>query len=382
MIKCDIDFNLKNASIYIDDCFLETKSFSDLSFKKETNIDFKNCNDLYLLNKVSIYLKLKYNAKEVDTLFIINSKYMYELLKPDGTLIQKLTKSKKKSISNNELKLILGATLFELNTIKNVDLILKEENDKGDDEMFNNNINEDFNLEDNDSKFNLDNNSEFDLDGDFDFDLDSTINELDFNKNIDLSPLTLNINDNDIKLNDDLNQKNVENSVEIFDFENNSSQDINSIQDNNITYIEENNTTTIEENDITTIENNNVNLQEETILDENTGVSSTNNSANNININIKTATQEDLKNELLKEFKNMEKYIDEQISFLEKQSKELENENSKLKLNINDLNIDEEIIIESFNKSMEIRLRLKVIKKSCKIYNNIKSQLITELTKF
>lgn len=363
MIKCEIDFNLKNASIYMDDCFLETKSFEDLSFKKETSIDFKNCNDLYLINKISIYLKLKYNAKDVDTIFIIDNKDIYDLLKPNGMLINKLSKSAKKSITNNELKLILGSTLFEINSMKNVDLILQEvKNMKGDDDMINNKINNNFNTEKKDSAF--------DVDSDFSFDLDSTIDEfnidddINLDNNIDL--LSLDLINNDENLN--LDKIAPDYSTNIYESNEDVPHEKSYIEENDIKYEKE-----IKDN---------FNLEKKYSLDNDIKNSQNNNLKDTPIQNIKFKKQDDLKDELLKEFKNMEKYIDEQIAFLEKQSNELEDENSKLKFNINDLNIDEETLINNFNKIMEIRLRLKVIKKSCKIYNNMKSQLIDELSKF
>lgn len=380
MIKCNIDFNLKSASIFIDDNFIETKSFNDLSFKKETSVEFKNCNDLYLINKISIYLKIKYNAKEIDTLFIINNENIYNLLKPNNILIKKLTKSMKRDITNNELKLILGSTLFEMNSIKNIDLILREkENVKGDESMFDNDVlKNNFNLKSKKTEFNLDgdfdfnfdletpiesikNNDAVDLDGDFNFDLDDEISIPSFDSNSD------NIIDeiNTLDLNEVKSEKIVEGEL-------NQKEDnrYNSIQEDSIKNNKHDLKEANEDNDFTS-ENPTVNdLKRDSAKNKKDSKDK------------KAKKHDDLKTELLKEFEKMENYIDEQIISLEKQSKNLEDENSKLKLNLNDLNIDEEIIIENFNKSMEIRLRLKVIKKSCKIYNNIKTQLKDELSKF
>ena len=378
MIKCSIDFNLKNASIFIDDCFIETKSFNDLNFKKETSTEFKICNDLYLINKISIYLKLKYNAKEKDTLFIIDNDDIYKLLKPDNVLIKKLTKSMKKNILNNELKLILGSTLFEMNSIQNVDLILQEtKNMKGDDSMLNNTSVNDFNLKEE---------VEFDLDEDFDFDLDAPIEPA--KKDTTESSFS---EDFSFDLDDDI-------SLSPFNLTNNNSSELNSLDTyevdsesiiDNKTYL--NNEVIIEDNVEEKLKDEEVNIEEELKDEEINSISeeSLNNNLeesvtknDEVSVNENTKKQDALRVELLKEFENMERYLDEQIDSLQKQSKNLEDENSKLKLNFNDLNIDEEIIIANFNKSMEIRLRLKVIKKSCKIYNNIKTQLEDELSKF
>lgn len=385
MIKCNIDFNIKSASIFIEDNFIETKSFDDLSYKKETSKDFKICNDLYLINKISIYLKVNYNAKEVDTLFIIDNKDVYKLLKPDNILIKKLTKSMKKDISNNELKLILGSTLFEMNSIKNIDLVLCEsDNMKGDENMFNNIndiTNNNFNLKSKDSTFNLDD--------DFDFDLDSPLeptkssseidfsNDFEFDLGDDISILPFSPSDSNTSIlpskEDDSNKNDADNLDLIIDEnENETIEDENNelIDEENSRYsfVEEDSTLNDDSSSIKELTSNNA---EEDLSknDESSGIKITN-------------RNDDLKIELLEEFKNLENYINEQIDSLEEQSKKLEDENSKLKLNFNDLNIDEETIIKNFNKSMEIRLRLKVIKKSCKIYNNIKTQLEDELSKF
>ena len=394
MIKCSIDFNLKNASIFIDNRFIETKSFNDITFRKETNIEFKICNDLHLINKISIYLKLNYNAKETDTLFIIDNKDIYNLLKPNDILIKKLTKSMKKSLSNNELKLILGSTLFEMSSIQNVDLVLQEKkNMEGDGSMFNNTLSSNFNLEKKES--------EFDLDGDFDFDLDAPIepvknnnesdfsDDFDFDLDDDISLLPFNSTNDDNNVNEINNESSFDNKPNLNNKDNIEDEVIVEDNKDNIEdeVIVEDNKDNIE--DETKHEKYNF-ISEESILEDKSVLEEplNDNSEKCLAKNDKGSNAEnpkkhdDLKAELLKEFENMEKYIDEQIDSLEKQSKNLENESSKLKLNFSDLNVDEETIIANFNKSMEIRLRLKVIKKSCKIYNNIKIQLKDELSKF
>ena len=85
--------------------------------------------------------------------------------------------------------------------------------------------------------------------------------------------------------------------------------------------------------------------------------------------------------QLTKELETMNKYITEQLESLNRQYKELE-ESANLTINLSNLDMDDEDLIEQFNKGMEIRLRLKVIKKSSKIYSNLKEQLQGELSKF
>lgn len=419
MIRCNIDFNLKEASIYKNEAYIETKSFANLNYKKETSDDIACCNKLSLINKLSIYLKIEHGAKEVDTLFIISDESIYKLLKPNDMLIKKLTKSMKREIKNNELKLILGSTLFEMNSIKNVDLHLCQNNNtlKGDGSMFSSNFSEisknTFNLKKKKTSFGLD--------GDFDFDFDDSPES---NKEMEL-PEDFGIESKDgfkfepedssnfrpkdnlnfeldnsfefesedelslESLNDTIYNENISNSREdglldnfeddfSFNKDENTISDINEeklihAKDDFYDNLNINNEENLED---ITLDNSIINIEEEIDKSENQNINT--NIFNNKNIDV----NDDLKISLLKEFENMEKYIDEQINSLEEQAKELESKNLNLKLNFNDLSIDENLIIENFNKSMEIRLRLKVIKKSCKIYSNIKAQLKNEISTF
>ena len=136
MIICNINSDKKEVSIFKDNYLVEIKCFDELDYKKETNEEIQICNILKLINKASIYIKTKHNAKEEDTKIVIDSKQVYNLLKPNNILINKLSNTMKKSIKNNELKILLGSVLFEIHNIKNVEVELYIESDlEGDDSM-------------------------------------------------------------------------------------------------------------------------------------------------------------------------------------------------------------------------------------------------------
>ena len=477
MIICNIDSEKKEISIFKDNYLAESKCFDELDYKKESNEDIKICNILKLMNKSSIYLKAVYNSKEEDTKFVIDNKKLYDLLKPNNTLINKLSNSMKKNIKNNELKILLGSVLFELHNIKNIDIELYVDDDaKGDDDiMFGNtsitgngmslknfkpmkiNTNENFDL-------NKENNNEYSLGASNDnqreslklednFSLD--INDDDFGSSndftFDLNEGSLNLNNHEEKLNED-NQSlslDVEDISKKDEFNLNSEFNLESKLDDNEFNLESNklsdefnlnsedksfdnnfslsnliggkskvikkNPSTVTSNPMENLLNNEPIISDEPIIAEdslskydNKALETTtlnedykleeveikenvmtndNNKLATTEKNISTLsfdeekTNNDLETQLTKELSNMEKYIGEQLESLNSQYKKIEN-NSDLSIDLSNLDISDEELIEKFNKAMEMRLRLKVIKKSCKIYTNLKNQLQGDLSKF
>lgn len=384
MLKCYIYSDLKKSDIYIDGELKETMKYEDLNFKKELTSEDKTINILKMMNKLSVYIKLKYNAKEKDTIIILDDDYIYKLVKPHNSLIAKLTKSMKKNIKNNELKLLLGSTLYEMTTIQNIQIeINNKKYTEEEDNMFNNkNIStlEDNNLNSLNVSSKKESDFSFDLEDDFSFDLnDNDIKEEDDFFSIDL-------NDNDIKEEDDdfsmdLNEDDIKGEDDNFSIDLNDNKHIELKEDTLSDLNTENKDDIMEKTNFTNPEQNNdldrtteekINAKEEqNILKE-----SEDNQMNSVK-----NKNSDLKAQLLEEFSYIEKYIDEKIDNLNKISEELKNEYESKNINIGDLSIDEEVIVENFKKCMEIRLRLKVIKNSCRIYTNMKKQLADDLSK-
>ena len=470
MIICNIDSEKKEISIFKDNYLAETKCFDELDYKKESNEDIKICNILKLINKSSIYLKTAYNSKEEDTKFVIDNKKLYDLLKPNNILINKLSNSMKKNIKNNELKILLGSVLFELHNIKNIDIELYIDDDtKGDDDiMFGNtsitgngmslknfkpmkiNTNESFNLnKDSDDNYSFDTNSgnqreslnledNFSLDindddftsGDnfsFDFNeekpntglgneslnIDDALKEDEFNlaSNDNLNNYSrldsksndeFNLGSNDLNNEFNLNSESLDSNFSLSSLgggkskvikKNSSTVISNSIEDslNNI-YTMTEDSLNKKDNETLEIDSLNINndLKEEIEVEEKTELNVISNNDDKLvtaEKNISTLsfdeekTNNDLETQLTKELSNMEKYIGEQLESLNSQYEKLKN-NSDLSIDLGDLEISDEELIEKFNKGMEMRLRLKVIKKSCKIYTNLKDQLQGDLSKF
>lgn len=495
MIICNINSDKKEVSIFKDNYLVEIKCFEELDYKKETNDDIKICNILKLVNKASIYIKTKHNAKEEDTKIVIDSKQVYNLLKPNDVLINKLSNAMKKSIKNNELKILLGSVLFEIHNIKNVEVELYIENDlEGDDNMMFGNSNitgsgmslknfkpmklnssESMDLDNKENDFSFDSNDDYqkesltledtflfdskedelsfdyekeedlsieypddlkmqyneDLNADYNLDEyslkeDSTINEnyslvedintnedidnslnletTDFNNAFSLDTLGIGKSSKVIKKDSSETLSNMANQKEesimsdgsainmiedAFNLKQENYMDelqkeyeINSKKMKDLNTLNEyeliNNDVVEEVVETTIVENNNViednNLIEEVTYEKNEPVQPLNIlNTNKIDSNLET--------QLTKELENMERYISEQLESLNRQHKELE-ESSNLIINLSNLDMDDEDLVEQFNKGMEIRLRLKVIKKSCKIYANLKEQLQGDLSKF
>ena len=515
MILCNIDSSLKKINIFKNDELVEAKSFDEIQFKEEADLDAKTYNCLKLLSKASLYLKLNHNAKNEDCLIMIDNEDLYKLLKPNDVIINKLSKSMKKNIKNNELKFLLGSTLSELQSVQNVDIQLNTKDImKGDDTMLKNtsitgsglslknfkpiklnldsneeisdnvteslesvnplqdniNMESSFSFEIDENKnglFNLDNdtinepklnnslsfntdiedsingmfstntNTELNFDNNSIFNIDEEIN---LNNNLDnYSSTNLYENeesnsngainfDNNLELNNDLSstidmsndlsfdmsyidiendlsinmkEESIDESAEMnANLEMDTNDDLSSDLDNELNLDSilslnddkdenENLNNIVEHIEVPTL-----NLEEEEIIfeekateeiDENLIEETTSEMFTKEENKISSTTTEkatSFENQLAKELSNMEAYIDEQLNSLNEEYKKLEEENLNLAINLNDLNIDEDVIIESFNKSMEVRLRLKVIKKSCKIYTNLKKQLQNDLSKF
>lgn len=129
MIICKINFAKKEAIITSNN---EDKllNFNNINYVSELNNDDKLINNLKLIKRLSIDLKTEYSAKNIDTAIIIDDLDLYNLICPNGTLIDKLTKTDKKTILNNNIKLNLGCAITELNSIKNLQILLKGEEDK------------------------------------------------------------------------------------------------------------------------------------------------------------------------------------------------------------------------------------------------------------
>lgn len=489
MLTCNIFTKEKAISIFIDGNLIEEKTFSDIEYKDTENKDDAVLNCLKIIYKASLYIKFNYQAKEVDTELIIDDPLAYTLLKPNGEIIRKLSKATKKSISNNELKLLLGSILFEISSLKNIDIKLhKEYNTKGDSDIMNNNFKFNKKQENTFSSFSSNfsdnfkeslknNKGESDFDFDFDYEEDKkskNINnssdlELDsFNRLSSMRQKYINSHsDNDeqhsivatkeennntlenlsayepankLELDDSVSLSNSEDNDFFIDettfanenhddtlIDENVSPSINNIDKNiyqnndtnaNITNNEdfsdnnkdndlfESNTSSNEDVDIvlenempSTSPNHDLSIESEVTPLVNADLPPTKDelpsekhapkkedgdTVSHItdNINLSNEVEDNIKTKLSKEFNYMESYIDKQIESLKNEIKKLESENLNIALNFNDLNIDESEIINSFKKSMELRLRLKVIKKSCTIYENIKIQLKKELSDF
>lgn len=387
MIKCYIYSNLKKIDIYINEELKDVMSFEDLRFKKESTSEDKAINVLKMMNKLSVLIKLKYEAKETDTTIVLDNDYIYKLLKPNDSLIAKLTKSMKKNIKNNELKLLLGSTLYEMSTIQNIQIEINNKNytEEEDNMLKNKNKSIDTLEENNLSSLDFNSNKEsdflFDLEDDFSFDLNEEDSDT---KDEESFSFDLNEENNEASIEEDFSTNlNDDNEEEYSDFSIDLSEDEDiekkddtssnlNIENEDDTIIDSN-FINLEQNDNLDIKIENKNITEE---DENTTKESEDNS-----MNLVKNKNSDLKSQLVEEFAYIEKYIDEKINNLNKISEELKNEYESKNINIGDLSIDEEVIVENFKKCMEIRLRLKVIKNSCRIYTNMKKQLADDLSK-
>lgn len=152
-IKCYVSKNNKNAIVKIG-----TKSFEvDLKNVKEIPVsceldEFSN----YLLKINRMLIDLKLNNEDIknsEITIVTDNESFVKFMKPEGILLQKTSKSLKKSIDNVEFKRTLGITLYELSTFENIDLIFEEFLQKEGYNMSNNN--NDFNYTEDDTNFDL-----------------------------------------------------------------------------------------------------------------------------------------------------------------------------------------------------------------------------------
>lgn len=362
MIKCDICSKSKKVNIYVNEVFKEEMNFENINFKKESCSEDIAYNLLKLIGRLSIDIKLKYNAKEEDTILIIDDIYSYNLLKPNGIIINKLTKSMKKNIKNNELKLLLGSTLYEISSIQNIQIELKNEKNIGEeDNMFDNNK-----IEEKDFNIDIDMDDEYSFSFEDDEDLSSEDTELSIN------------------LNGDLNYSKENLKISSFDIDNEDEFEIVLDEDEEIT-----NEEIVSEKITTEGDAVDIDVQEE--LDSNTDIILDETSNSDLDDKIKivdetksmeSTTKVDVnKNvETSDEFEYLENYLNERIDVLNKELESMEKEYESLNVDVKNLSISEEVLIENFKKSMEMRLTLKVVQKSLTIYNNLKTQLQKDLS--
>lgn len=439
MIKCIIDNSDKTATIYINDGLEDVLSLEESLFIKEENEESVAYNILKIISKLSVHLKLNYNAKSEKTLLCIDDEYTYSLLKPNGEIISKMTKAMKKKISDNELKLLLGSTLYELSMMENCDIELTGNDSKNNDKevdvmdknMDNNesfvfeddsednnglsftniNKNENYSFKNLSKKDSVSIESEYDSDSpeytfeddeEYTFEDDS---EYTFENDDDY---TADENINLYSSNDDNGEVNIYGFVnEDVDMYNSNDEDIN-IYGTSDEYLENYSFDNKEEDSFYSLDDDvNVYKSTEGIEDESSGCEKDDviniNYSNEVESSYSTNYVEDIASKLVdnksngdelssismsisvdsveEEFKFLFDYISKKIDSIQEELNNIENSYNPANLNIQDLSISEEELMENFKKSMEIRLRLKVIKKSFTIYNNLKEQLDKEINK-
>ena len=153
-IQCYVSNKIKKATVKIG-----AKSFEvDLTNAKEIPVlcefdEFSN----YLLKINRMLTDLKLNNEDIknsDITIVVDNENFVKFMKPEGILLEKTSKSLKKSIDNIEFKRTLGIALYELSTFKKIDLVFKDFLLEEDYNM-NNNSNNDFKYTEEDTNFDL-----------------------------------------------------------------------------------------------------------------------------------------------------------------------------------------------------------------------------------
>ena len=153
-IRCYVSNKIKKATVKIG-----IKSFEvDLTNAKEIPVscefdEFSN----YLLKINRMLIDLKLNNEDIknsDITIIVDNENFVKFMKPEGKLLEKTSKSLKKSIDNVEFKRTLGITLYELSTFEKIDLVFKDFLIEEDYNM-NNNGSNDFKYTEEDTNFDL-----------------------------------------------------------------------------------------------------------------------------------------------------------------------------------------------------------------------------------
>lgn len=203
-VQCFINKNEAKASLIVEDCTVSmdlegTKLIPEITeFDEYANIIAKSTKLLSLLRT-----KIPKYAYEDITIMFPNEN-LVKLLKPEGILVQRLSKSMKKSISHVDFKRNIGNFFTEIEKFKSIDIqyyvasisntpkeIFNENHDL---ESFNLNEpnDENFSLDINNDEFNVDINSKFNEDNlNFDIDIDC-----DLSKDLNMGDLNLDINEN------------------------------------------------------------------------------------------------------------------------------------------------------------------------------------------